>query len=131
VVSARLAVELLEVEQDGTGDGAARYPEWRDLVIESLAPLRLLIGDEPHQLVARGYAELAGLAHRAVSAETRARSRARNEREAERSMPPFDVDLYALTHDLAQHRMATDATAKNIVEVFPRESLPEPVATAA
>ena len=70
--------------------GQTVYDNARNKLEAALRPLSKQVPGEPHQLVARSYAELARLAHRFVGP----RQRARNERERERSRPSLD-----LTHE--------------------------------
>jgi tetratricopeptide (TPR) repeat protein len=119
VASARMAVEWLDVRHSAGDARTDRYRAWRDLVVDTLAPLRMLIGDdEPHQLLARGYAELGGFAEHVMPQDRRRRSRARNEREAERAMPLLDVDLHEVTRALEAHRITTRAAADRADQVF-------------
>lgn len=96
IALAFIEAETLAWENGVIGDEAAIYRSAQELHEEALAPLQAAIGQAPHQLVARSYAELAGLAERF----SMQRQRARNERERDRARPPFDVDLAALEEQL-------------------------------
>jgi tetratricopeptide (TPR) repeat protein len=106
----RLEIALAQIDIDrailaSTNGGGAHttrdlYKTARATIDRALAPLRSQIGDEPHQLVGRGYAELALLAHRLIGP----RQRARNERERDRTRPPFNFaerqfDITKMLHE--------------------------------
>ena len=106
----RLEIALAQIEVDraslaSTNGGGAHttrdlYKTARATIDRALAPLRSQLGDDPHQLVGRGYAELALLAHRLVGP----RQRARNERERDRTRPAFNIadrqfDITRMLHE--------------------------------
>ena len=99
--------------QDENGAGQELYRRARDHIDVALAPLLQQIGDQPHQLVARGYAELAEVAHRLGPSGSSARMRASNERSRDRFRPSLHVGLLDITTRLTEHRLAIESTGEN------------------
>ena len=87
-------------------DNDELYRRARRRIEEALTPLARLLADEEHQLIARGYAELASLAQR-ISGSHR---RARNERERDRFRPALEIDLFEVNGLMVAHQLALEGT---------------------